>query len=306
MNMRRTLHALFCGGCCVIAATTFAQTSSTETPQQQTEQLMRELERARREIEKAAQEMAGLYVQQASEFSADIKQDFDAFLARSFLGVVIEDTELGARVTAVTPNGPAASAGVLVGDTIVTIDGIDLTRQPGQPPSAPERMLTQMQRAAPGGTVNLRVLRGGDYRDVAVAIPGDGRGWFNFEMPPGWLDSMNSWTSAMFVRTQPWSDFEFVALTPELGEYFGTDKGLLVVRAPDGDALGFRDGDVILDIGGREPQSPEHALRILGSFEPGESLRVSIMRKQVRQTLEIKIPGEAADGAWTSRLPPAQ
>jgi type II secretory pathway component PulC len=62
--------------------------------------------------------------------------------------------------------------------------------------------------------------------------------------------------------------------------------------------LGFRDGDVILDIGGREPQSPEHAFRILGSFAPGESLRVSIMRKQARQTLEISIPGDAsADSA---------
>jgi len=289
--MRRTLCALLCGGCCAIAATAFAQTSPNGTPQQQTEQLMRELERARREIEKAAQEMAGLYVQQASEFSADIKQDYDAFVARSFLGLVIEDTELGARVTAVTPNGPAASAGVLVGDTIVTIDGIDLTRQRGQPPSAPEKMLTQIQRAAPGETFKLRVLRGGDYREFAV--PAEGRRWFSYEMPQVWVDGdWNPWTT-MFARSQPWSDFEFVALTPELGEYFGTDKGLLVVRAPDGDTFGFRDGDVILDIGGREPQSPEHALRILGSFEPGESLRVSIMRKRVRETLEIKIPGEA-------------
>jgi type II secretory pathway component PulC len=70
---------------------------------------------------------------------------------------------------------------------------------------------------------------------------------------------------------------------------------LLIVRAPDDDTLGFRDGDVILDIGGREPQSPEHAFRILGSFAPGEALRVSIMRKQSRQTLEIKIPGGAAE-----------
>ena len=50
------------------------------------------------------------------------------------------------------------------------------------------------------------------------------------------------------------------------------------------------DGDVILDIGGREPNSPEHALRILASFESGESLELAIMRNQDRQTLEVEFP----------------
>jgi hypothetical protein len=35
-------------------------------------------------------------------------------------------------------------------------------------------------------------------------------------------------------------------------------------------------------------------LRILASFQPGETLKMTIMRKQRRETLEFKLPEEAA------------
>jgi S1-C subfamily serine protease len=76
--------------------------------------------------------------------------------------------------------------------------------------------------------------------------------------------------------------------------YFGTSEGLLVVHAPDNDALGLKDGDVILDIGGRKPTTPEHAMKILASFEPSETLRVAIMRHQKRQKLEYTLPDSAS------------
>jgi type II secretory pathway component PulC len=63
-----------------------------------------------------------------------------------------------------------------------------------------------------------------------------------------------------------------------------------VVRAGHASELGFRDGDVIIDLAGREPQSPEHALRILASFEPGESLQAAIMRQRRREALEVRVP----------------
>ena len=71
---------------------------------------------------------------------------------------------------------------------------------------------------------------------------------------------------------------------------FGTSKGLLVVHAPDDAKLQLKDGDVILDIGGREPTSPEHAMRILGSFQKGEPLKITIMRNKGKQTLDVKLP----------------
>jgi len=94
-----------------------------------------------------------------------------------------------------------------------------------------------------------------------------------------------------------WGDLELLPLTPGLGSYFGVDKGLLVVRASTDSALELREGDVIVDISGREPMSTAHALRILSSFEPGETMRVTIMRQRQRQTLEVKVP-ESDAAVW--------
>jgi S1-C subfamily serine protease len=36
----------------------------------------------------------------------------------------------------------------------------------------------------------------------------------------------------------------------------------------------------------------EHARKILGSYEPGETVKVEVMRKQKKQTLTWKVPAE--------------
>ena len=81
-----------------------------------------------------------------------------------------------------------------------------------------------------------------------------------------------------------------MSLTPELGEYFGTEEGLLVIRKPRDASLKLQEGDVILAIGGRSPTSPEHAMRILRSYEPGEQLDMQIIRKGRRETLAVALP----------------
>jgi S1-C subfamily serine protease len=89
---------------------------------------------------------------------------------------------------------------------------------------------------------------------------------------------------------------ELVTLNPELGEYFGAERGVLVVRGPaENDILGLKSGDVILGIGGREVRSPEHAMRILRSFEPEEKLTVQIIRHRQSQTLTGKVPESPVD-----------
>jgi hypothetical protein len=51
----------------------------------------------------------------------------------------------------------------------------------------------------------------------------------------------------------------------------------------------LQDGDVILEIGARTPASPEHALRILGSFESGETIAFSLMRDGSRTPLNYTV-----------------
>jgi S1-C subfamily serine protease len=87
-----------------------------------------------------------------------------------------------------------------------------------------------------------------------------------------------------------WCDFELVTLNPDLGEYFGTKEGLLVVKAPEDSSLLLKSGDVILAIGGRKPTSPSHAMRILRSYDAGETVAIDIMRRQKRLALSWTVP----------------
>jgi len=83
---------------------------------------------------------------------------------------------------------------------------------------------------------------------------------------------------------------ELVNLNPDLGEYFGTREGVLVVRASEDSTLPLKGGDVILAIGGRKPTSPMHAMRILRSYDTGETVSIEVLRKQKRTTLSWKVP----------------
>jgi predicted metalloprotease with PDZ domain len=83
---------------------------------------------------------------------------------------------------------------------------------------------------------------------------------------------------------------ELVPITPKLGQYFGTDKGLLVVKAPPATGAGLEEGDVVLTIGGRTPENSRHAFRILGSYQPGEKVKIEVLRQRKRVTLDVGTP----------------
>ncbi len=98
---------------------------------------------------------------------------------------------------------------------------------------------------------------------------------------------------------------ELVELSPQLGQYFGVEKGLLVVHAPRDERLKLKDGDVIVDIDGRAPVNVSHAFQILSSYRPGETLKLHIMRQQKRIELPVEIPGSPPGPTPTVPPPPA-
>lgn len=83
---------------------------------------------------------------------------------------------------------------------------------------------------------------------------------------------------------------QIVELTPVLGEYFGAEKGLLVIRAPDDEEIGLEDGDVIRMISGREFRDARHATRILRSYEPGEEVELEVLRHKRSKTIRFELP----------------
>lgn len=97
----------------------------------------------------------------------------------------------------------------------------------------------------------------------------------------------------------PLADLELANLSPTLGRYFGAEKGVLVVRAND--TLKLQDGDVLRTIGGRAPTDEHHALRILGSYAPGEPLKLEVLRDRKKVQLDTTLPA-ALPGVMKRRV----
>jgi hypothetical protein len=87
----------------------------------------------------------------------------------------LRDT-LGVFVSRVTPKGPAENAGIVEGDRIVSINGVDLRvnsadAEDSYASELPTRRLTrEVGKLSPGNVATLRVWSGGRVRDVAVTV----------------------------------------------------------------------------------------------------------------------------------------
>ena len=137
-----------------------------------------------------------------------------AMAKRAAIGLELRSTgtrrdTLGVFVEAVTPKGPAENAGIIEGDRIAAINGVDLRTPAGDTDDeyvnglAAHRLTREVQKLAPGARVTLRVYSGGRFRDVQVTagkasdVMGLG-GRFNLRVPgPGGMMEFNNPDGAM-------------------------------------------------------------------------------------------------------------
>lgn len=250
---------------------------------------------AQRRLEDAAREVAELSGEAAGPGAF---REFEYFLPgtrRAMLGVNLGGVEPnggGVRIESVSPGGPAANAGVKAGDVIVAVRGKSV--------ATGRELVREMESVEAGDKVELALRRDGKAVKLAVeARPIDRAIFIGAPGSPGApvihaLPALRAFDASphggMHWLLDGWGDAELVTLTPGLGRYFGAEKGVLVARAPEDAGLGLQDGDVILAIGGREPQSGSHAMRILRSYQPGESVELKILRDRRSQTLAAKVP----------------
>src|SRR5438552_3260220 len=216
------------------------------------------------------------------------------------IGVVVrtdaspETDKIGAKIEGVTPGGPADKAGLKVGDVITKFNGTSLAaaKTEDEDESGPGRKLVELARKlAPDDTVQVEYRRGNDTKQ-ATLVAADLGSRFRMEMP-GPPDI----AVAPMVGMRHFEAFGRaggylapVSLNSDLGEYFGTKEGVLVVKAPADSTLPVRGGDVITSIGGRKPANPSHAMRILRRYEQGETASTETLRQQKRMTVAWKVP----------------
>ena len=240
---------------------------------------------------------------------------------RARLGVTVDlrasdSDSIGATLSAVTPGGPAAKAGLKSGDIVTRIDGKSLTasdnfrREINQ--SLPGvRLVEYASRLRPNDTISVEYRRGGT-RHTASLVTGDevltlevfpDGGEFSMQVPRGITLQRTPFRGtirgeqlpggamaySLAFGGGPLADLELAPLNPDLGQYFGTSEGVLVINVPGESSLGVKGGDVILSVDGRKATSPNSLLRVLRSYDEGESFRLDIMRNKSRISVTGKL-----------------
>ena len=217
---------------------------------------------------------------------------------------------IGARVESVTPGSPAFRAGIRSGDLITHLNDRPLTVRaaPGIRTLSPgTRLLELAARVNPRDTVVLRLRRGSSEQKATLIAEPRRDVMIYYEDPVSQEQAVRELRQrveeaqrqseilesgrnrvAMALSTYsfaPFGNLQLAPLNEDLGRYFGTSEGVLVISIARSSALSLRGGDVVLSVDCREPASPAHLLRILGSYGPGEELRLEIFRDRKRRTV---------------------
>ena len=283
------------------------QAMAAEEQQRVVEVQMREAEERLAEAARKIAELSSSNLPALVDIERRIHMDGRAVLGITISGDDDNGPVEGVTVRGVSPGGAAANAGLRTGDIITAVNDEALTADSGEQANA--KLVEFMSAVEEGDVLDVEYLRDGKQGTVEVHpiemsafafAFGPGRQNYSIEVAPNLPNFVRKF--AWISDGSGWGHMELVSLTERLGKYFGTDKGLLVVRAPEDETLKLEDGDVIQSIDGREPTSVSHAMRILGSYQSGEELELQIMRDKRRQTLKIEMPDNRS--SWMQGVVP--
>ncbi len=223
---------------------------------------------------------------------------------RGTLGLVMMPTDKGLKVAGVTPGSSAEKAGVQAGDLIVSVDG--KATASGKTP----RRIDTLRDIKVGQKVVLKLDRDGSARTVTVtAQRNENADWPRalVERRMEWhdknggdverviidarrkLDSMHM-NHRMFFVNAPWWGLNLASLNTDLGSYFGTAKGALVLSGDSKRFPGLKAGDVITGVDGKSVDDPEDVMRALHEHKGKGEAKIALRRHNRTHTVMMKVP----------------
>lgn len=232
---------------------------------------------------------------------------------RSMIGVRLgrmSDDRKGVRMAGVTPQSPADAAGLQAGDIALAINGERLDDTDSR--LAVQKMMNAIRRVPAGGNLRIDYLRGDErgtteFRTSTAAQVSElarrARATASQELGPSASRRTRRERNrqmAAILRSRNigvWAGLTFLNLTPELGTYFGAEKGVLLAHSTE-EELPLMEGDVILKIGEQVPADAVQMVELLHQYEPQELVALELWRHGKKYLVELDLyepptpPGE--------------
>ena len=293
-----------------------------------TEETRKELAELRAQMQELSRKMAALSSELGEGGPRSYAYRYLGNPDRAMIGVVLGSDDKGVHISAVTPDGPAARAGLRDGDVITAIDG----KAVGNSTEKARGLLGNLQE---GQDVSIAYVRGEQKGVVKLAaerreawnwpllmnedpdhpfLPKDFNERIRADVEHATREAERTYERehermgeeaaratreamrhmprehAMMRMAMPWWGLNLVPLNADLGRYFGTDKGVLVIAADEDSLPGIRAGDVITSIAGEPVSRPEDALRALRDKESGKDVAIKLLRERKTVALNMKTP----------------
>lgn len=271
-----------------------------------------ELATAREALERAAKRVVELSRELGHE--DQMRHAERRVVRKPVLGVLLApDPQSGVRIAGVTPDSAAAKGGLRSGDRLISIDGQQVLGSSGElRVENARKLLGKLDTKTPVRVVYVRDGRNG----VATVTPkldqqvfllrGDAPMAFGHEtlLPPGMAPKIHrelirigpggdckgeDCKLPMLAEAFRWHGLNLASVNPQLGRYFGTDRGVLVLSTGP-ELAGLQAGDVIRKVDGKVVGTPREAMEALRAKPADSMVAIDYLRDRKPASAKMKVP----------------
>src|SRR5262245_50809902 len=189
--------------------------------------------------------------------------------SRVYIGVAGEDNKEGVKVTQITPDSPAAKAGLKTGDLIKSLDKKPATRN--------QQLAEQLRKRKAGETITLEVVRDQKARAIAVTL----------EDRP-------------LIAAGQQSRFAVAGVIGFFGEE--TEGRVRVARIFEdrtAEKAGLQEGDLIKEIDKKPVADMQQLVELVRPHKDGDKLTLKVLRD--KETKELTLTLESPEGGNRTR-----